>query len=118
LAAILTASPTSVVVAKVSPRPKVRLRLEMADLDLLPDPRSSRTGFAANQRDPRLSQLLLELLTPVGQVPKQLAGYLAPEVRLGQELFGKGEIRHVGGGELVRDGHTVLVAQMRGSFTP
>src|SRR5215210_2387664 len=65
------------------------------DLDLLPEPRSSRTGFAANQHDPRLGQLLLELLTSVGQVPKQLTCYLAPEVRLGQELFGQREIRYV-----------------------
>ena len=89
MAAILVTNPTSVV-AKVSPSPKVRLRLEKAISICCLIPRASGAGFVGNQHDPQLGQLLLKLAAAVGQVPKQLPRYLLSEIRLGQQLFGQG----------------------------
>jgi hypothetical protein len=87
LAAILVVNPTSVV-ARVSPRPKVRLRLEKAISICCLTP--GRLALAS-----------------VGQIPKQLAGYLAFEIRLGEQLFNQGNLCRIRGSKLVRDGHSV-----------
>src|SRR4029450_12696583 len=81
------------------PEPEAPLEARKADLDLLPYSRPSGAGFVGNQRDPRLSQLLLKLAASVGQISEQLAGYLASEIRLGEQLFGQGGIGWMGGGE-------------------
>jgi hypothetical protein len=85
---------------------------------LLPYPGPSDAGFATNQYDPRLGQLLLELSVPVGQTLEQLAGYHLPQLRLGEQFFGQRDFRHVGGCKLVRESSTRLVAQSRCGFTP
>ncbi len=66
--AILVASPTSVL-AKVSPNPKTRLRLEK-QISLYALPLAALVGPLAHQQDAALGQGFLQLLAPVGQIPQ------------------------------------------------
>src|SRR5215211_1221231 len=71
-------------------------------LYLLPDSRAPRAGLAAHQEDAVfLDQLLLQPSASVGQIPKQLASHPIAQLRLDEQFLGQGDLRDVGGGELV-----------------
>src|SRR3712207_5374150 len=64
-------------------------------------------GSLGGQKDANFGQGIPQILATVGQVCQERPRYPLPQCRLVDEFFGEGDVRYVGCGELVRDGHPV-----------
>src|SRR5829696_9202329 len=74
-------------------------------------PHSVLAGALCNQRDSGASQRLTQLFASVGQVAKQPPGRSFPEPCTTEQFAGQSDLREVGRGQLVGEGHTVGRAQ-------
>src|SRR5215207_7808340 len=74
-------------------------------------PHSVLAGALCNQRDSGASQRLTQLFASVGQVAKQPPGRSFPELCTTEQFAGQSDLREVGRGQLVGEGHTVGRAQ-------
>jgi hypothetical protein len=75
-----------------------------SDLYALPHP-APPLGRLGRQKDAHLGQGFPQFFAALGEIPEHRAGHLLPQSRLGQQLFGQADVRDIGRGELVGDGH-------------
>src|SRR5918994_75876 len=82
--------------------------LEARKSDLYVLPRSAPPlGSLGGQEDAYLGQGLPQILTSVGQISQQPPRYPLSQSSLVDEFLSQGDVRYVGRGQLVRDGHPV-----------
>ena len=85
--------------------------LEAREGDLYTLPLAALVGPLGHQGDPAFGQGVPQRFASVGQVPQEPSREIFCEVRLVDEFLRQAHFCHVGGGELVGDGHPVRRAQ-------